>query len=388
MILLMCQHCRRPSALEEKFCSDCGTELQRRECPSCSAANDVDSSYCHGCGAALRPAAASVAIEQEPATVAAEIASAPLETGSASSESASAPPEPASMPPETPSAATGPAPAGSEAMLPRQRADGGDLRFTDAITVVPLNKRPVSPPSSVDPPSIADILSSISALHATARVEATTAGADAFSTRTEPARPPSEARSSRYAWLTPFFVSMASVGTMAFTAMVLLFWPASAPSTQATKRVTQQSLGGAANATPRSAADAAADAAAAAAARLLESTPERAARGPNVTANDAIDTPPAQASVRPSAATAFAPPAPSVPATRPANAVVSPNLEPPANPIIAPPVAAPVPPAAAEVPRSTRTVRPTSPPPVLLRECTAAMEALALCPPGSKRSGS
>ncbi|MCW5632338.1 MAG: zinc ribbon domain-containing protein, partial [Rubrivivax sp.] len=57
VIVLICHHCQRPSTIDARFCSACGTELRRLECPTCRAANDPESRHCHACGTAL-PAAA------------------------------------------------------------------------------------------------------------------------------------------------------------------------------------------------------------------------------------------------------------------------------------------------------------------------------------------
>lgn len=56
MIFLICQHCRRPSAAEAKFCSECGTALPRQACPACQATNDIDAAQCHACGVTLAAA--------------------------------------------------------------------------------------------------------------------------------------------------------------------------------------------------------------------------------------------------------------------------------------------------------------------------------------------
>lgn len=61
MTLLICQHCGRASSAEAKFCSDCGTALPRRECPSCHAVNDHIAPQCDACGA---PMDASLSTEQ------------------------------------------------------------------------------------------------------------------------------------------------------------------------------------------------------------------------------------------------------------------------------------------------------------------------------------
>ncbi len=325
MILLICQHCKRPNAAESKFCSDCGTELRRQECAACGALNDIDALQCHACGTALQ------------------------------------------------------APAPAAAAAPG--------RTTEVALTAPPTDLPTLAP-------------------ATGQLWAASG----------PASMPGQ---HRQAWLVPFFTGLAGVGTLALAVLSIVFWPASAPSPTPEAAAARPVAAGTAAVVRSPAADAAADAAAAAAARLLITNGGSASPASRVGTDASGSTAPvAIVPAKPAFERDATPPArpPAVVEIRstPPAAVIAPATAPLRVPVptqradrpspVAPlnaetaPAArgAPVPavraaPGAApafEPRRPAPDARPKPPPSVLPRECTAAMEALALCGTISKPSGS
>lgn len=347
MILLICQHCKRPNAAESKFCGDCGTELYRRECSACHAANDVEAKHCHACGAAL----GSAQIEMP--------APAPAPTPVA----VPAMPAPEAMPAE-------PAPL-SPSVPPMQR-------LAELTDVLPRVSAPVWAPETG--------LVSLPATTSTALSAAPWPGP----TPVDGARRPT--------WLAPFFIGLGTVGTVAFAAIALVQWSATAPTTKSAASAQPPALAGA-SLTPAPAVDTAADAAAAAAARLLAPKSETPARGAELKAEGtraATPTPmvaPVLAPPAPApAARQVDPPAPIQAVARPPPRTVQPvrvDAAPAAAPAAAPvaaavaPVAPQAAPGATEAAQPARVVRPTAPKPSLPSECTPALAAMALCGPGS-----
>ncbi|MBI5721239.1 MAG: zinc ribbon domain-containing protein [Burkholderiales bacterium] len=419
VIPLTCPQCKLPSAAEARFCSGCGAALQRQECPSCNAVNDGAARHCHACGVQVRSQAgetpttavvqaaeaaeaaatqqaaqamlAAVAVELAPGTGAAS----PVEETTAVEEARPVEPSQsgaALQPVETVAsvasaesaeeghvelaAAAAPEPPRSAAMPLQQLADRGALRS------VPTMARAIAPPDA-DTPSIETItLTTLpSSLPATLPVALsvsrptamavgppdTAAGSfpgSVWQESVQPADPP------RANWIGPFFVGLGTVSVVTLAITALMIWPHQAPPVP--KRQDTPVLAGTGKVTPGPAADAAADAAAEAAARLLGATTQPAARAPDGRAADPLvpsaqtARPPARAAAPPRAAVRLAAQAPEATAT--------------VGPTVAPPPAA-------EAPRP-RPVRPSPPQPSLPRECTAAMDALGLCAPGSKPSGS
>ena len=194
---------------------------------------------------------------------------------------------------------------------------------------------------------------------------------------------PTPSRSRPTAWLAPFFIGAAIVGALALA--TLAFINSSTPSTTARAPVRAESPPAAGVATPAAApnasVDRAAEAATEAAARLLAASTERGAPPPA----------PSRATGAQPVALATAPPAPAAAGRPQAQQPLATQPQRQARPAARPAVTAvDTPVDTANAPRPIRNVvRPAPPPPSILpRECTAAMDALALCPPGSKRNGS
>lgn len=52
--LVRCHKCNRENARDAKFCSQCGTALQKsKQCPRCGELNDPDAKFCDDCGTAF-----------------------------------------------------------------------------------------------------------------------------------------------------------------------------------------------------------------------------------------------------------------------------------------------------------------------------------------------
>ena len=49
-----CPNCQTPNAKDTKFCTGCGTKMQK-ECPHCHASVGLDTKFCPECGEDLTP---------------------------------------------------------------------------------------------------------------------------------------------------------------------------------------------------------------------------------------------------------------------------------------------------------------------------------------------
>lgn len=348
---LVCQHCHRSNPADVKFCGECGFGLRRKDCPSCQAVNDPEAHFCQACGTLLSPMAAY----PTPAF----------------------PPLPFGPGPGTGGAARSALPA---EILPGIKALTPVTPITATTTITQVEHSHSRWPDSQ--PSIGP--------HSVPPDVAATHGALAWSPPVGAAAMAGGSRGPSY--VLPFVIGLAVVGAISLAAF--LWSESSSPPTAALKQ--QARAGGvpsmSAPAPRASGADAAADAAAEAAAKLLATYPERSAGK----AAPAVATGPANTTATASVPEDRRPPERARPAAPP------PRAEPPPLPTAATttapatlrtniPVARNAEPAAAtfEPPRPPRTVRtPSSPPPALPRECTPAMDAMALCAPGSKPSGS
>ena len=257
---------------------------------------------------------------------------------------------------------------------------------------IPQGAEVMAMPQEVDAASMAALPAMATATAAADVMPATTDTAATLSTANAlPVGPPEShpfagdaptpSRARPAAWLAPLFIGAAIVGTLALA--TLAFINSSAPSTTARAPVRAESPPAAGVATPAAApnasVDRAAEAATEAAARLLAAS----------TQPGAPTSAPSKATGAQPVALATAPLAPAAAGRPQAPLAAQPQRQarPAARPVVA---AVDTPVDTANAPRPIRNiVRPAPPPPsVLPRECTAAMDALALCPPGSKRNGS